>query len=81
MKEVYLESISKINKDIKSLARPPTAKGVFPVSVNPQYMPSFLEEFRSMKLEMMIRDLHKLTHEELVRIQKEIDQLLNSDKE
>jgi hypothetical protein len=81
MKEVYLESISKINKDIKCLARPHTAKGVFPVSVNPQYMPSFLEEFRSMKLEMMIRDLHKLTHEELVRIQKEIDQLLNSDKE
>ncbi|MBA4541738.1 MULTISPECIES: hypothetical protein [Thermoactinomyces] len=51
------------------------------MSVNPQYMPSFLEEFRSMKLEMMIRDLHKLTHEELMRIQKEIDQLLHSDKE
>jgi len=56
-------------------------KGVFPVSVNPQYMPSFLEEFRSMKLEMMIRDLHKLSHDELMHIRKEIDELLNSEKE
>jgi hypothetical protein len=51
------------------------------VSVNPQYMPSFLEEFRTMKLEMMIRDLHKLSHEELIRIKKEIDELLHSEKE
>lgn len=58
-----------------------SAKGVFPVSINPQYMPSFLEEFRSMKLEMMIRDLHKLSHDELIHIRKEIDRLLKSEKE
>lgn len=51
------------------------------MSMQPQYMPSFLEEFRSMKLEMMIRDLHKLSHEELVYIKKEIDELLHSVKE
>lgn len=56
-------------------------KGVFSVSVNPHYMPSFLEEFRSMKLEIMIRDLHKLSPDELVRIKKEIDELLHTDEE
>ncbi len=51
------------------------------MSINPQYMPSFLEEFRSMKLEMMIRDLHKLSHDELMYIKKEIDDLLHSETE
>jgi hypothetical protein len=80
MKEVYLEHLLAADQTINYWQNH-RAKGVFSVSVNPQYMPSFLEEFRSMKLEMMIRDLHKLTHEELMRIQKEIDQLLHSDKE
>lgn len=48
------------------------------MTVNSQYMPSFLEEFRSMKLEIMIRDLHKLNTEELLRIQKEIEHLLHT---
>lgn len=48
--------------------------------MNHQYMPSFLEEFRSMKLEIMLRDLHKLNPEELVRIQEEISHLLHPDE-
>jgi hypothetical protein len=48
--------------------------------MNSQYMPSLLEEFRSMKLEIMLRDLHKLNPEELVRVQAEIDQLLQSNE-
>ncbi|SHE69632.1 hypothetical protein SAMN05444392_102412 [Seinonella peptonophila] len=51
------------------------------MSVNPHYIPSFLEEFRSMKLEMMIRDLHKLNPDELIRVQKEIEHLLNEHEE
>jgi len=51
------------------------------VSINSQYMPSFLEEFRSMKLEMMIRDLQKLNTEELQLIQKEIESLLKAHEE
>ncbi|SFI99296.1 hypothetical protein SAMN05421852_103163 [Thermoflavimicrobium dichotomicum] len=56
-------------------------KGVFPVSINTHYMPSFLEEFRSMKLEMMIRDLRKLSPDELLRVKQEIELLLNSKTE
>ncbi|MBA4492926.1 hypothetical protein ACFO25_08445 [Paenactinomyces guangxiensis] len=51
------------------------------MSVNPHYMPSFLEEFRSIKLEMMIRDLQKLSPDELQRIKTEIEQLLHYDEE
>lgn len=51
------------------------------MSINSQYMPSFLEEFRSMKLEMMIRDLQKLNTEELQLIQKEIESLLQANEE
>lgn len=51
------------------------------MSINSQYMPSFLEEFRSMKLEIMIRDLHKLNTEELQLIQKEIESLLHNHEE
>lgn len=52
------------------------------MSINPQYMPpSFLEEFRTLKLESLIRDLHKCTPDELIRIKKEIDQLLHLDAE
>lgn len=51
------------------------------MSINSQYMPSFLEEFRSMKLEMMIRDLQKLNPEELQLIQKEIESLLEANEE
>lgn len=48
------------------------------MSVKTQYMPPFLEEFRSMKLELMIRDLAKLSPEELTRIRQEVDLLLNN---
>lgn len=56
-------------------------KGRWTMSINSQYMPSFLEEFRSMKLEMMIRDLQKLNPEELQLIQKEIESLLEANEE
>lgn len=50
------------------------------MSVNSQYMPSFLEEFRSMKLEIMLRDLHKLNNDELMRVQQEIEHLLENNE-
>lgn len=43
-------------------------------------MPSFLEEFRSMKLEIMLRDLHKLNNDELMRVQQEIEHLLENNE-
>lgn len=46
------------------------------MAINTQHMPAFLEEFRSMKLDSMLRDLHKCTPEELDLIQKEIEQIL-----
>lgn len=46
------------------------------MALNTHYMPAFLEEFRSMKLDLMLRDLHKCTPEELLIIQKEIEQIL-----
>jgi hypothetical protein len=55
-------------------------KGVLVMAINPHYIPSFLEEFRSMKLDMIIRDLHKLNPEELIRVQKEIETLLHSEE-
>ncbi|TCS95005.1 hypothetical protein [Hazenella coriacea] len=52
------------------------------MSLNPQYIPtSFLEEFRTLKLEWMIHDLRKCTPDELIQIKKEIDQLLHLDTE
>ncbi|WP_168188677.1 hypothetical protein [Thermoflavimicrobium daqui] len=48
------------------------------MSLNTQYMPSFLEEFRSMKLEMIIRDLRKLSPDELIRVQQEIELILDT---
>lgn len=51
------------------------------MSVNPHFIPSFLEEFRSMKLDMIMRDLHKLNPDELIRVQKEIELLLHADEE
>lgn len=50
------------------------------MAINPHYIPSFLEEFRSMKLDMIIRDLHKLNPEELIRVQKEIETLLHNEE-
>ena len=39
-------------------------------------IPSFINEFRTLKLDSMIRDVKKLTPDELIRIKKEIDKLL-----
>lgn len=50
------------------------------MTVNSQYMPSFLEEFRSMKLEIMLRDLQKLNNDELMRIQQEVEHLLKNNE-
>ncbi|SDW68082.1 hypothetical protein SAMN05444487_105118 [Marininema mesophilum] len=51
------------------------------MSVETHIKPSLLEEFRSMKLNSMIRDLNKLNTDELIRIQREVDHLLDSTKE
>lgn len=48
------------------------------MSIHPRTMPTFLEEFRMMKLENIIRDLHRLSPEELQRIQQEIDRILKT---
>ncbi len=39
-------------------------------------VPAFLDEFRSLKLNGMIRDVQKLSPDELMRIKKEIEKLL-----
>ncbi|MFV9510140.1 hypothetical protein [Tepidibacillus sp. LV47] len=41
-----------------------------------QSIPAYLDEFRSMKLDNMIRDVKKMTPEELIKIKKEIEKLL-----
>jgi hypothetical protein len=51
------------------------------MSVQPQYIPSFLEEFRLLKLESMMRDLQKLSSDELKRIHEEIERILSSREE
>jgi hypothetical protein len=51
------------------------------MSINTHYMPSFLEEFRSMKMENMLRDLKKLSPDELIRVKQEIELLLNNKSE
>lgn len=52
------------------------------MSINPHLIPpSFLKEFRTLKLETLIHDLHKCTPDELIQLKKEIDQLLHLDKE
>ncbi|SFS66872.1 hypothetical protein [Marininema halotolerans] len=51
------------------------------MTVETRIKPSFLEEFRSMKLNSMIRDLKQLNTDELIRIQQELDHLLDSTKE
>jgi hypothetical protein len=38
--------------------------------------PAFVYEFRNLKLESIINDLHKLTPEELRKIKQELDQIL-----
>ncbi|GGE19131.1 hypothetical protein GCM10011571_21310 [Marinithermofilum abyssi] len=50
------------------------------MSLNTQSTPSFLKEFRLMKLKSIIRDLHKMNPDELAKIQKELDHLLHSSK-
>ena len=40
------------------------------------YLPPFLKEFRSLKLEMLIKDLHKMNYEELKKVKEEIEDLL-----
>jgi hypothetical protein len=42
-----------------------------------QPTPTFIEEFRLFKLESMLKDLQKLTPEELSRIRREIDYILS----
>ena len=39
-------------------------------------IPTYLDEFRNLKLDHMIRDVKKLNNEELKTIKKEIEKLL-----
>lgn len=41
-----------------------------------EYAPTYLDEFRSLKLNGMIRDMQKLSYEELLKIRSEIEKLL-----
>lgn len=43
-----------------------------------QAFPAFIKEFRTLKLEAMIKDIHKLTPDELVKVQEEIAKLLGN---
>jgi hypothetical protein len=47
------------------------------MSANTPHIPSFLKQFRSMKFEIMIQDLPKLSREQLELLKKEIDKVLD----
>ena len=44
--------------------------------LNSDSFPTFIDEFRSLKLNSMLRDMKKLTPDELIKIKKEIEKLL-----
>jgi len=46
------------------------------MAVSSHSIPAYLDEFRSIKLDHIIRDVKKMTPEELKKIKKEIDKLL-----
>ncbi|WP_156877782.1 hypothetical protein [Shimazuella kribbensis] len=47
------------------------------MSANTPHIPSFLKQFRSMKFEIMIQDLPKLSSEQLELLKKEIEKVLD----
>lgn len=50
------------------------------MSFNTPHMPAFLKQFRSMKLELILQDLPKLSTDQLELLKKEIEQLLDQKK-
>jgi len=46
------------------------------MALQSESIPTFLDEFRTLKLDSMIRDVRKLTPDELLRVKKEIEKLL-----
>ncbi|WP_176717342.1 hypothetical protein [Vulcanibacillus modesticaldus] len=46
------------------------------MAVKSESYPAYLNEFRTLKLKGVIRDVHKLTTDELIIIKKEIEKLL-----
>lgn len=51
------------------------------MALNSDSVPTFLDEFRSLKLNGMLRDVQKLTPEELLKIKEEIDKLLTCEEQ
>ena len=47
------------------------------MSINSGAIPTYLNEFKSLKLNGVIRDMKKLSPDELVKVKKEIDKLLH----
>lgn len=46
------------------------------MSANTPHIPAFLKQFRSMKFELMIQDLPKLSRDQLELLKNEIEKLL-----
>lgn len=46
------------------------------MALKSESIPAFLDEFKSLKLSGMIRDVQKLSPEELIKIKKEIEKIL-----
>jgi hypothetical protein len=51
-------------------------KGTTCMAISSHIMPRFIEEFRSLKLESLKKDLHKLNSDELLQIRKEVENLI-----
>ncbi len=51
-------------------------KGYFKMAISSHSIPAYLDEFRSIKLDHVIRDVKKMTPEELKKIKNEIEKLL-----
>jgi len=49
--------------------------------VKTESIPTYLNELRSLKLNGMIRDVQKLTPDELLKIKKEIEKLLTYEEQ
>lgn len=46
------------------------------MALKSESIPTHLDEFRSLKLNGMIRDMQKLSYDELVKVKNEIERLL-----
>lgn len=53
------------------------SKGDNQMALSSHALPHFIEEFRTLKLESLKKDLHKLTPQELEQIKNELNYLLS----